>query len=1221
MSAAQVTVPGHQILEHLGSGASGEVFRAETSDGLARAVKVLSSGGFSKLERLRFLREFEILAQIDHPHILRVFEFHDQVPSFSMELINGVTLEEWFRQSKPSLLAQTPVFEEMIGLMSQILRALATLHSNGIVHRDLKPANLMVTKENCAKIMDFGLAHVSSNEKLTTSGAILGTPLYLAPELLAGNAADPRSDLYSIGMVMYEAWGGELPQPGRGLMAFLQNLLTWSPRPLEECNADLSPGAAGFVARLIARDPADRLASAQEAEAMLQEVLTGVTRRPSKSSRLQPQFLESALVGRQTEVEQAYKLIQQLLRGQTFLLVVSGEPGIGKSRYLEEIRRKCLQSGVQVFVVTCLEGDPTPYAPYLPLMRQAVTQLTRADRDLEEALGSSVGLLARVLPELGGRLPPAPVLDPQAERARFYELVVRLLESLRSQPCLFCFDDMQWADEASLDLFRYVSGRLKLEEPGSLSAQATVILHRSDEVPEGHPLQRLIGLMARTQPLLRIALDFLTPAQVAAMGVSIVGGCSMSTALIEHLHQASGGNPLYVAELLRALVLECKIVQQSGEWEFVEGQQALFDAAQSMTALVERRLGELSQRSRDLLAAAAVLGKKFRFNVLSSMFGDTDENELFRALEETLRGRLLIERPGDGRDVLAFYHDRFREIVLSRISGPRYQRLHRQAAEAYQRSSLGDASQADLLARHYLEGGDQEKARQHLHVAALQAKRSYAASKALSYYQQLRDLGDESLEVQESLADLHYTLGNAQKASAQYQELLTRENQTERRCSLQHRLGKSLRSQGRHREALSVYIEALATLGVQIPRSRAGLYFSKILRLPSVLLAMWTPPKAERLNLEEGQDLLEESFDLITSNGLLWTGFPLSELFLTDVFCRQYQHAMKTRRPAQIARVQGLGANGLIWQFWQFSPSLKAARRLCENCLMLAEKVKDPIMKARVYRDIGWGYLQLNEINESVHYLQQAGSLCQQYEYFYGRMEAYLFLATARYTQGMMALCAQEGTLAAHLSSLGADPYFEAMGLAIGGVGKACQGRSEEVKREMDQAGAIAVAQKDPMLQYVVDDALGRVDQFNNRWAEARGHFQRGAKAAPGVFFQSDMVFREAECMGRMGDLAGMDRHLREWRPRVQHLPRQKAHWALLQAWLLEQKSRPDAAQKLLEEALPLVESCGALALSGRCRAALGLLRQDQEMIESGRQKLLHCDDRLSIHLLGLSQS
>ena len=118
----------------------------------------------------------------------------------------------------------------------QILQALTVLHAAGIVHRDLKPANIMVEASPAgptAKIMDFGLAHMAAGARLTQSDVVLGTPLYMAPELLTGSDPDPRVDLYSLGMILYEAWGGELPgKPGGHLAAFLMALLNWKPRQL-----------------------------------------------------------------------------------------------------------------------------------------------------------------------------------------------------------------------------------------------------------------------------------------------------------------------------------------------------------------------------------------------------------------------------------------------------------------------------------------------------------------------------------------------------------------------------------------------------------------------------------------------------------------------------------------------------------------------------------------------------------------------------------------------------------------------------------------------------------------------------------------------------------------------------------------------------------------------------------------------------------------------------
>lgn len=1204
-----ISLPGLQILEHLGSGASGEVFRVLGDDGREKAVKVLGSGGFSRLERLRFLREFEVLSQLDHPHVLRVFEFNEQIPCFTMELVNGVTLEKWLKDRGPQGLLEEPDWTAFQQLVMQILEALGALHQAGIIHRDLKPANLMVAENGQAKLMDFGLAHMAEKERLTTSGAILGTPLYLAPELLAGNAPDPRVDLYSLGMVLYEACGGELPRAGRGLMAFLQTLLNWSPRPLNECNPRVGNGWSELVARLMAREPSLRPVSAQEAHHQIQSLRGGADPVPSRSG---PRILEAAMVGREAEQARLQVLLEGLGQGQGFLLVVSGEPGIGKSRFLEDARQNCLRLGLSVYLTTCLEGDPVPYAAFLPLLRQAVQKAKKSQLSLQTILGSSAGLLARVLPELASELSAPPNLDPQSERSRFYELVVRLLETLRNQPCIFCFDDMQWADEASLDLFRYVSGRLRLES-GELPPQATILLHRSDEVPPGHPLHSVVDTLARALPRETLHLGYLTQGQVEQAVLSILGGVSLSAEVSEHLYQASGGNPLYLSELVRGLVQDRQIQSDSGAWRWVESISTTSDRAQSMSGLVERRLRQLPERTLELLTAAAILGKKFRFNILASMVEGWDENEIFSRLEELLRARLLTERPSDGRDVLAFYHDRFREVVLARSSGPRYQKLHRQAASAYERSSIRDASHADVMARHYLEGGDPESACVHLRAAAVQARVSYAARQALGYYRQLQQLGDSSAEVEEALADMLFQVGDASGAIERYAALIARESDPLRRCSLEERRCLALRFQGRLAESLEGYLAAFQTLGVKIPRSKMGLQATYFLKAPR-MFALMLRPRSPLPNAPSSADPLERLYDRFTSNALAWMGDRRGMLLVREIFARQYLHAMKTGRPEQICRVVGVAACGIIWEYWRLPGALSVARNLCRICREIAQGIPDPTFRSRAYRDAGWTLLQLSEVSDSLRYLDLALDLSRQVEDYYHTAELYQFLATARIMEGRMDLCLQAAEAGGHLARTGADIYFEGLGLAMGACARAAQGKVDEVERDCPRVEEIARQIGDPILPYVADDAWGRSLAYQGRWDEAVAHFQRGLAIAPGIFWQSDIALRLGEALGRGGDLAGLAKVLSVWGPRLKHQPRQRAAWLYLKAWLSQKQGL--SAETLLVESIRLAETTGSVAFQARSQVALGQLRGDPELSQTGRALLLECEDRATLKFL-----
>lgn len=260
----------YKIVEELGRGAMGVVYRA--SDPLIErtvAIKVineqyLASVGVEPGEYFeRFKREAEVAGRLNHPGIVKIF---DLGPNFLvMEFIEGQTLAALMRAHSKQQLSS------VLKIVSQAAAALDYAHGQGITHRDVKPANLMVQPGGSVKVMDFGLARIDSST-LTRAGEILGSASYMAPEIVLGRPATPRSDVFSLGVVAYELMAGDRPFGGASISSIIQSIVKSTPKPVHTINLSLPPDYDEIFARALAKDPSARYPNAGAfAEALVQK--------------------------------------------------------------------------------------------------------------------------------------------------------------------------------------------------------------------------------------------------------------------------------------------------------------------------------------------------------------------------------------------------------------------------------------------------------------------------------------------------------------------------------------------------------------------------------------------------------------------------------------------------------------------------------------------------------------------------------------------------------------------------------------------------------------------------------------------------------------------------------------------------------------------------------------------------------------------------------------
>jgi len=707
------------------------------------AVKVLS-GVVTEKSRDHLRNEARSAARLNHPNIVSIYDVGeiDGSPCVVMERVEGQSLSV----QKPAGLL------EILDIAVQICSALDHAHSSGIIHRDLKPENILLTQQGRVKLLDFGLA-LSMASRVSKQGILVGTVYYLAPEQALGKEVDGRADLYSLGVVLYELVAGRLPFSGDDPLTVISQHLYAPVVPPTTHQA----GAAGLepvILKLLAKNPEDRFATAREvAEALTSLGTQAQVEQPTDSTgvgTLLDQLVRGRMVGRRSELGQLRELWARALQGHGHLALISGEPGIGKTRLCSELMVSAQLNGSFVLRGGCYEYEAaTPYLPIVEALREWVHQQP-ADA-LRAALGNTASELARLAPEIEsklGALPPNPPLQPNDERLRLFDNVTRFLDSLAEEKGLLLFiDDLHWADQGTLSLLSYALRNLRDERVLILAA------YRENELDRTHPLSGALVEWNRERLTTRIPLDRLSFEDTRALLATLFGQESVSDDFANAIYTEAEGNPFFIEEVVKALIQQGHIYRENNRWERMEISELAIP--QSVKEAIGRRLSRLSQGCVDMLHTAAALGKDFKFNELAaaSLLG---EDQLLDHLDEAAAAQLLYPQSGES---FSFSHDKIREVLYEELNPIRRKRLHQRVGEALEKFYAAEIGvHAPELAHHFTESGDLFRGLHYSLQAAENTRRLFALEEALHYYDYARESA-EILDQPGQLEQIYYSMG------------------------------------------------------------------------------------------------------------------------------------------------------------------------------------------------------------------------------------------------------------------------------------------------------------------------------------------------------------------------------------------------------------------------------------------------------------------------------
>jgi len=736
----------YRIDSELGQGGMGTVYKGyDTTLERDIAIKILTESRLGTEGRNRLLQEAKAIAKLSHPNIITVHDAgeYEKSPFIVMEYVAGVNLYEHPPKE----------IEEIVTITQQVCAALSHAHEHGIIHRDLKPENVILTADGTVKLMDFGLAR-SVSSRLTSEGTILGTVFYLAPEQAQGRAIDPRSDLYSLGVMLYELTTGELPFLADDPLAVVSQHIHAPVVPPRAKNDHIPPALEALILQLMHKDPADRPASAKEVQDRLSapEVLD-VTAMPAEQLSVLDRIVRGRLVGREQELKQARQMWQQTMAGQGQLLLVSGEPGVGKTRLMREIVTQAEVSGGQAFIGESQEEGNAPYAAFSQIIRRALRGHKNNELDLPNLV---LAELISITPELQfdyPSIPPNPTLESESEQRRLFESVFRFVQSLSEQSSLMLvLEDIHWADSGTLSLLNFLTRRCR-ELPVMV-----LTTYREMELDEALSINQVLLDLNRRNLGTRLKLERFNESKTRDM-LAVIFNEEITPDFLAGIFQETEGNPFFIEEVCKALLDSGQVYYDGERWQRPPD-MADMQIPQSIRVAISSRLSKLSEPTKDLLLHASVIGREFDYDLLHRVT-EFNEDELIDGLEAAMNAQLISELKEGGGESLLFSHALIPAALRESISGLRRTRLHRKVAQVLE-EMMPDAYQR--LAFHWGEGGNEKKGLAYTIKAADRAQQTYANEDAIRLYTDVLNLlpkhGEDRFEILAARANIFALLGD-----------------------------------------------------------------------------------------------------------------------------------------------------------------------------------------------------------------------------------------------------------------------------------------------------------------------------------------------------------------------------------------------------------------------------------------------------------------------------
>jgi tetratricopeptide (TPR) repeat protein len=471
-------------------------------------------------------------------------------------------------------------------------------------------------------------------------------------------------------------------------------------------------------------------------------------------------IVRGRMVGREKELREARELWHRVGKGDGQLLLISGEPGIGKTRFMREIVTHAEVSGGIALLGECYAESNAPYNPFSQITRQALNHVHHNGLEMPDAVLDDLLKLTPDLRHQYSHVQPNPRLEPEIEQQRLFENMTTFCSTLAKEaPLLLVIDDVHWADSGTLAMLHHFIRRSQ-KQPVMI-----LITYREVELKESRPFNEMLLELNRQRQGNRLKLKRLKNDQTREMLAAIFAE-EVTSEFLDGIYHETDGNPFFIEEVCRALVDSGAVYYQDGQWHCPNIEE--LEIPQGVQVAVESRLAKFPQDDQEVLRMAAILGREFSFNILLESL-DLDEDILIEAVEAAEKAQMVQEVSGVGDVTFTFVHALVPSAIVESVSTLRRRKLHRQAVTAIEKFSPEDY---ESLAYHSDQAGDYKRAFKYFVLAAKRATSLYAYEEAIRYATQAIEMAPEVSQDNVMLANLYQSRALACETIGRFHQAL-----------------------------------------------------------------------------------------------------------------------------------------------------------------------------------------------------------------------------------------------------------------------------------------------------------------------------------------------------------------------------------------------------------------------------------------------------------------
>ena len=712
------------------------------------------SGSMTALRRME--NEFAIAGELDSAWAARPLELLrcNENAALILEDPGGCPLD-----SRLGSAFEMTVF---LRIAVSLAEALRQIHFRGLIHKDIKPANLFVDEANVVRVTGFGIASRLSRERqaLAPPEFIGGTFAYMAPEQTGrmNRSVDSRSDLYSMGVTLYQMLTGMLPFSAADPMGWIHCHIARQPDRPEERIKGIPKTVADIILKLLAKNAEDRYQSAAGVLADLKRCQASWESRQhidlfslGESDGLNRLLIPEKLYGRESDIKALLEAFDRVVHvGSMELALVSGYSGVGKSSVVNELHKAIVSNrGLFAWGKFDQYKRDIPYATLAQSLQGLVGQilgqndevLTGWRNRLRDALGQNAQLIINLVPQIElvlGKQPEVQDLSPQDAQTRFQAVFCRFIGVFAQpeHPLALFLDDLQWIDPATLDLLKHLIIHAEVRNLLLLGA------YRDNEVGSTHPLtQTLADITKAKAPVRHIPLANLVLGDVTRL-VADALRCRLDHArsLAQLVHAKTGGNPFFVIQFISSLEQEGLLAFAAGKanWSWNVEEIVAKGFTENVVDLMATKLRRLPINVQNALKQLACMGNSAHIATLTAVYGETRE-----VLNTALWQAVRLEFVSCHDDTYSFIHDRIQEAAYLLIPEservPIHLRVGRVLAQSLPAEEVDEkifdvVNQFNLALSLIESPSERQKVAGYNLIAGRRAKASTAYAAALKYF-------------------------------------------------------------------------------------------------------------------------------------------------------------------------------------------------------------------------------------------------------------------------------------------------------------------------------------------------------------------------------------------------------------------------------------------------------------------------------------------------------